>query len=306
MKPFLKWAGGKNQLLLELEKNFPNHIKKSRGKNKVYVEMFVGAGALFFYVAENYDFDEYILNDSNSKLINIYRVIKSDVEGLIKTLEKIKRSYLKLDESGQEEKFYEIRKEFNSNLKDKILEAAYFIFLNKTNFNGLYRENSKGEFNVPWGQTKKNPCIYDGETLRKISKFLNKKNSSGKSIVTIYNKDFSSMAKTLLKHLAGKSFVYLDPPYRPVTKSGFNSYTKSSFTDVEQIKLAEVCKRFHRRCADLLLSNSDPKVLDEQDNFFDDLYSAKYFHIQRVGATRMINSDSNNRGAITEILVKNY
>lgn len=303
LKPFIKWAGGKTQLLEILQENFPT--KKGDKKNKIirYIEPFIGGGALFFDIIKynrEYDFQEIIINDINFKLINVYRILRSNVEGLIKKLEFLKQEYLSLSSLEEKEKmFYRIRAEFNSNMKNRKNEAAYFIFLNKTCYNGLYRENSSGGFNVPFGQSK-NPSFYDEKSLREISKLLNMKNKSGKKIVKIYNQSYIYLEKYIKKN----TFVYMDPPYRPITKSGFTSYSKSGFNDNDQKQLAKFCEIINKKGGKFLLSNSDPKNYDPNDSFFDELYSD--FEIKRIFASRNINSNGSGRGKISEILVKNY
>ncbi|MBU5454837.1 DNA adenine methylase [Caproiciproducens sp. MSJ-32] len=295
IKPFLKWAGGKTQLLDEIVSDLPENIKDI----KRYVEPFVGAGSVFFYFLENDYFEEYIINDINSKLINLYEVIRDNPEKLIEEIKKLKNIYLNLEMEEREKLFYEIRNKFNSLDCNKLQLATYFIFLNKTCFNGLYRENSKGEFNVPFGKYK-NPSFFDEELLMNISKFLNMKNKNGEFKVKILNKNFYEVDE----YINNNTFVYFDPPYRPVTKGGFTSYNKSSFNDESQILLRDFYKEMSDRGAKIMLSNSDPKNLDENDNFFDDLYSE--FNIKRVYAKRNINSDASKRGKITELLITNY
>lgn len=295
IKPFLKWAGGKTQLLDEIVSDLPENIKDI----KRYVEPFVGAGSVFFYFLENDYFEEYIINDINSKLINLYEVIRDNPEKLIEEIKKLKNIYLNLEMEEREKLFYEIRNKFNSLDCNKLQLATYFIFLNKTCFNGLYRENSKGEFNVPFGKYK-NPSFFDEELLMNISKFLNMKNKNGEFRVKILNKNFYEVDE----YINNNTFVYFDPPYRPVTKGGFTSYNKSSFNDKSQILLRDFYKEMSDRGAKIMLSNSDPKNLDENDNFFDDLYSE--FNIKRVYAKRNINSDASKRGKITELLITNY
>lgn len=295
MKPFLKWAGGKTQLLEKINQELPNDINRySR-----YVEPFIGAGAVFFKFIKEDKFEEYIINDINEKLINLYIVIRDNLEEFIIEISKLKEEYLALDDVGKSELFYDIRDRFNRNEEGNVKLAVHFLFLNKTAFNGLYRENSKGEFNVPWGKYK-NPAFFDEGQLTEISRLLNLKNNEGKYRVKILNRKFEE----LYECINSKTLVYMDPPYRPVTKGGFNSYNKSSFNDEEQIKLAEFYKRIDKVGAKLMLSNSDPKNLDINDEFFDNLY--KGFNIQRVYAKRAINSNGNKRGEITELLITNY
>lgn len=295
LKPFLKWAGGKTQLLDFLSEFLPPKNKKSK-----YIEPFLGGGAFFFYVLENDYFDEYLVNDINPRLINLYLIIRDNPEELLNILKHLKSEYNKLDElDDRKPYYYDIRTKFNDENTSSIKSAAYFLFLNKTCFNGLYRENSKGEFNVPIGSYKK-VSIYDEELIRLISHYLNKHNNNGERIVRFYNEDYSNMER----FIDSDSFVYLDPPYRPVTEAGFTSYSKSGFNDNNQIELSKFYKEMSRRNAMLLLNNSDPKNLDKNDFFFDDLYNN--FDVLRVKAKRSINSKGNKRGHINELIIKNY
>jgi DNA adenine methylase len=168
-KPFVKWAGGKGQLISVISNKLPIELKQN--KIKKYIEPFVGGGAVLFYLLENYNFDEVVINDINEDLTNVYRIIKNDVKSLINELRKISDEYLPLNNDDRKEYYYEVRKKFNSNLLDEIKKAAYFIFLNRTCYNGLYRVNKKGEFNVPHGKYK-NPLILDEENLLNVSKVL--------------------------------------------------------------------------------------------------------------------------------------
>ena len=296
IKPFLKWAGGKTQLLPVIKEKLPSNIEMLTR----YVEPFVGAGAVFFSLAKENHFDEYIINDINEKLINLYRVIRDDVEALIFELTNIRAEYMALEDiEAKGEYFYARREEFNVTEILTTRMAALFIFLNKTCFNGLYRENASGGFNVPFNKSK-SPSMFEEEQLREISRLLNIRNAQGNSKVQILSLSFEELGEYIDDH----TFVYLDPPYRPVTKGGFNSYNKSSFNDGDQERLAQFYREMHSKGASLMLSNSDPKNLDERDEFFDELYNG--FNIMRVNANRMINSDGNARGSISEILVCNY
>lgn len=294
-KPFLKWAGGKTQLLDEITNSLPDDISNY----KRYVEPFVGAGAVFICFLENDMFDEYIINDINYKLINLYITIRDNLKGLIKEISALKEEFLSSDDEEREKMFYEIRDKFNQEDCESVKLAAYFVFLNKTCFNGLYRENSNGSFNVPFGKYK-NPSFFDEDLLAKISGLLNLKNENGDLKVRITNLTFGEMKE----YINSETFVYCDPPYRPVTAGGFTSYNKSSFNDEAQIQLADFYKYVDSKTAKIMLSNSDPKNLDENDNFFDDLYSS--FNIKRVYAKRAINSKASGRGKITELLITNY
>lgn len=289
-RPFLKWAGGKRQLLPIINKNLPKELKDN--KINKYIEPFVGGGAVLFDLISKYDFNEIIINDYNQDLMNLYRDIKKNVYELISKLEILSTNYLNLDSKERADYYYSIRKIYNETPEGTVEKSACLIFLNKTCFNGLYRVNSKNLFNVPHGRYK-NPMILDKENLLNVSTVLSK--------VNIMNGDFS-----IISHLVDdKTFVYFDPPYRPLNNtSSFTSYAKNGFDDNEQIRLANLFHKLNNKGSKLLLSNSDPKNVDENDMFFDNLYSN--YNILRVNAKRTINSNSKGRGTITELLIKNY
>ena len=299
-KPFLKWAGGKTQLINEIESRLPEDIKKTKKINK-YFEPFVGGGALFFYLVSNYCIKESFLYDVNKELILVYNTIKNNPKELIEELSGIREDFIPKDHDGRKEIFLDIRRKFNEAIpnfdyntysEEYILRSAYTIFMNKTCFNGLFRLNKKGEFNVPFGRYK-NPNFCDEDNIYAVSNVL--KNA------TITNASFLESEKLM----DDKSLVYLDPPYRPLTDSAsFTSYSEFDFNDDNQKELADFYKRISNKGAKAILSNSDPKNVDENDNFFDDLYAD--FQIDRVYAKRFINRDGNKRGPITEIMVKNY
>lgn len=291
--PFVKWAGGKSQLLNTLKENFPDGIG---AEIKKYVEPFVGGGALLFSLLNEYEFDEVYICDNNKELINAYEIIKNHHKELLWLLGEMQDKYIAF--SNLEEKqyyYYEQREKFNKNeLSDKnaIEKAALFIFLNKTCFNGLYRVNKKGKFNVPFGKHD-SPTICDTENIVKLSEILEK--------VTLYCGDY----REVLNFADSSTFVYIDPPYRPLsTTSGFTSYTEEQFSDKNQEELAEVFKKLSQNGAKVMLSNSDPHNTNPSDDFFDNLYRG--FDIMRVDAARMINSKGASRGKIKELLIKNY
>jgi DNA adenine methylase len=299
-KPFLKWAGGKRQLLNELEDNFPPHILETK-EIDLYIEPFVGGGALFFYLLSNYSVKKSIINDINPDLMLTYKVIKLFPEELIKELDKIQSEFLKLDTEKRKAYFYEkLREPYNKlrvnyKKKDKkswVEKAALLIAINKTCFNGLYRQNSKGEFNVPVGRYK-NPKILDEENIRSVSDLLQN--------TRILCGSYDSIKITYEK----KAFIYFDPPYRPLsTSSSFTKYSKGDFNDEDQKRLSQHYRKLDKKGFELLLSNSDPKNTNPKDSFFDDLY--KDFTILRIPAKRFINSKGNRRGEINELLIKNY
>lgn len=291
LKPFVKWVGGKSQLIEQIEKMLPTDGKKVLTK---YAEPMVGGGALFFSLLSKYDFEELYISDINAELINAYQAVKNDVDNLIAKLNEMQMLFLPMDENGRKYFYYTVRERFNSTTlteETAMEKAAQFIFLNKTCFNGLYRVNRKGQFNVPMGAYK-NPTICDEENLRNIHEALQN--------VTIVCGDYS-LSKSFIDQ---DTFVYLDPPYRPISEtSAFTSYNSDVFDDDEQIRLARFIDEINASGAKIVLSNSDPKNVNPDDTFFDELYKA--YQIKRVSATRMINSKSDSRGKINELLICN-
>ena len=292
-KPFIKWVGGKGQLLSEINKLYPVELGKNINK---YAEIFVGGGAVLFDILSKYKLDEVYISDKNLELINTYKSIRDDVGILIKLLKEMEEQYTSLNNENRKLYYYEKRREYNNlkiNIEENNIEkAVLFIFLNKTCFNGLYRVNKKGEFNVPIGTYKK-PKICDEENLKNVSMAL-------KNVKIIYA-DYRESESFIDE----KTFVYIDPPYRPLnTSSSFTSYTENDFSDKEQIELAEYIDLLNKKGAKIVLSNSDPKNNNIDDNFFDELY--KNYNINRVKATRMLNSNASLRGVINELLITNY
>lgn len=290
-KPFLKWAGGKGQLLNKFEELYPQALIE--GKIETYIEPFVGGGAVLFSILQNYEIKKAYINDINKELINCYRCIKADVGEVINQLNALEKEYL--SSADRTNYFYKVRDRYNEihlNGHYDFEKCADFIFLNKTCFNGLYRVNRYGKFNVPYGRYK-NPLICDQDNLRLCSRLLQK--------VEISFGSYEQVLEKADKH----TFVYFDPPYRPlIEKNSFVSYDKSGFDDNDQIKLADNYKKLNKKGCLLMLSNSDPKNTNKKDNFFDDIY--KDFEIERVFAKRMINCQASKRGDITEIVVMNY
>lgn len=291
LKPFVKWVGGKSQLVEQIEKMLPTAGEKVLTK---YAEPMVGGGALFFSILSKYDFEELYISDINAELINAYQAVKNDVDNLIAKLNEMQMLFLPMDENGRKYFYYTVRERFNSTTlteETATEKAAQFIFLNKTCFNGLYRVNRKGQFNVPMGAYK-NPTICDDENLRNIHDALQN--------VTIVCGDYS-LSKSFIDK---DTFVYLDPPYRPISEtSGFTAYNTDVFDDNEQIRLSKFIDEINLSGAKIVLSNSDPKNVNENDNFFDDLY--KNYKINRVEANRAINSKGDKRGKINELLICN-
>lgn len=292
-KPFLKWAGGKGQLLREIEKYYPFED----GKIKKYAEPFVGGGAVLFDILSKYDLDEVYISDINAELINTYCIIRDDIDNLIALLAALQNDFLPLDTDNRKVYYAQKRARFNDlkvNGKENINieKAALMIFLNKTCFNGLFRVNKKGLFNVPMGAYK-NPLICDENNLRAVSEKLQS--------VTIVCRDYRESADFIDQN----TFVYFDPPYRPITvTASFTAYTENLFNDEEQIELARFVDDLHKKGAKIVISNSDPKNVNTEDDFFDNIYSAH--KIKRVEATRMINCNSKARGKIKELLISNF
>lgn len=292
--PFLKWAGGKSQLLNKIDKHLPDKIKN--GGIKKYYEPFLGGGAVFFYLAQKYDIQSCYLSDVNKDLVLAYRTIQGYVAPLILMLQSIQDEYFALSSENQEKYFYEIRTKFNEsnnlvNLNEPdlnwIIRASQIIFLNRTCFNGLFRVNSRGLFNVPFGRYK-NPVICNDKNLHSVSRLL--KN------VVIHHGDFASFNS----EIGDDAFIYFDPPYRPLSaSSSFTSYAKSTFDDSEQIRLAKLYHTLNDRGALLMLSNSDT-----DDDFFVSNY--KGFNIHRAPARRNINSNALGRGEVSELIITNY
>ena len=296
-KPIIKWVGGKTQLLNTINDNLPQNISNFN----TYMEPFIGGAAVLFYIVPKLpNIKNVFINDLNYKLTNLYTVVKNKHLKLINQLKTIQEEYRKSEDTKMF--YYNTRDSFNiydMNMEPDadVLHAAEFIFLNKTCFNGLYRENSKGEFNVPWNKNV-NVCICDEENINAVHNFFIKYNVQ---ISTGTYNEFFKDKELYIKN----AFVYMDPPYRPITKSSaFTSYTKSGFNDDSQKDLKVWFDVLTSDCAYCMLSNSDPKNSDLNDTFFDDLYSD--YNIIRVNAKRSINSKGNGRGSITEILVKNY
>lgn len=290
-KPFVKWVGGKGQLLKQLEALLP--IDFSERANVTYIEPFVGGGAMLFHLLQNYsNIKSAIINDINPDLTTCYRVVRDNPKELISTLEDIQAQYYAFDTEEQRKEFFLMcREKFNSKQCNDIDNSVLFLFLNRTCFNGLYRVNKSGKFNVPFGRYK-TPTICDAATIYADSILLQK--------VEIMTGDFEQTASKI----DGETFVYLDPPYRPLSAtSNFNDYSKESFNDASQIRLKEFCDRLDRMGVTFMLSNSDGMQCDVQDTFFDELYVD--YRIDRVLASRSINSDASKRGKLTEIVVGN-
>jgi len=289
-KPFVKWVGGKTQLLEDIKKALPWDL--SQRENVTYVEPFVGGGAVLFWILQEYpNITRAVINDINAELICTYRVIRTDVEALIIELRRLQAEYLPLDEEERKDYFMVQRERFNEDENTDVETAALFIFLNRTCFNGLYRVNSKGKFNVPHGRYA-NPKICDEDTLRADSVLLQR--------VEILCGDFAQTGR----YAGNNVLYYFDPPYRPLTDTAaFTSYSKDGFDDAEQTRLRDFCDQIAANNSLFVASNSDPQNVNNEDEFFDRLY--RMFNIKRVSAARMINSKGDGRGAISEIMISN-
>ena len=270
--PFLKWVGGKRQLIPIIKKKLPKGLA-----NRPYYEPFIGGGALFFDLQPKFA----VINDYNEELINVYKVIKDNPEELIEDLKKHKNTA---------DYFYEIRaidrKPLFSKLSN-IERASRIIYLNKTCYNGLYRVNNAGEFNSPFGKYK-NPNIVNEPTIKAVSKYLKT------AKIQILNNDYEEV----LKDIPINSFVYLDPPYHPLSdSSNFTGYIQGGWSEEDQIRLRNVCNSLNQRGIKFLLSNSS-------SDFIKEIYAGYNIHI--VKAIRAINSDSTKRGQVNEFLISNY
>lgn len=288
-RPFIKWVGGKTQLLPEIRQRYPENITR-------YCEPFVGGGAVLFDVLQTFHPNEVLINDINPELINLYENIRDNCEPLIQLLEHFQTEYLETPEADRQNLYLGKRTTYNHYIEERnpehyLEKAALFIYLNKTCFNGLYRVNRRGLFNVPFNRAK-NPLICDVENIRECSLLLQN--------VQMHVGDYSYCRD----FIDANTFVYLDPPYRPLTESSsFTSYNENGFTDVQQIELGNFITEMAHRGALIVASNSDPHNANEQDEFFDNLYAD--FNIERVQAARMVNSNARRRGPINELLISN-
>lgn len=294
LKPILKWAGGKTQLLGEISHAYPDGFGDTIRR---YAEPFVGGGAVLFDILSKFALDEVYISDVNAELINMYLVVRDHAEELIDILTVYQNEYHALDNEGRKIYYYRKRDEFNDLIlrgesRTGIESAALFIFLNRTCFNGLYRANKNGLFNVPKGD-QANPLICNTENIRAVSAALTN--------IQIVCGDYSASKNFIDEH----TFVYLDPPYRPLKgRDSFISYTETEFDDSCQRALAGFIEEMDARGAYIILSNSDPKNVDPEDDFFENLYAD--YDVQRINAKRKINRNADHRGHITELLIKNY
>lgn len=295
-KPFIKWAGGKGQLLSQLASAMSKDLNE---EPFTYIEPFVGGGAMLFFMLQRFTkIRKVIINDINKNLTETYKSIKNNPEGLIYRLKHIEQQYLSIKDNENQRQFYlKMRRRFNEEQLSNIDKSALLIFLNHTCFNGLYRENSKGEFNVPFGRYA-NPTICDENVIYADSELLNNFD------VQILNGDYKATAKAIDDF--GLNFFYFDPPYRPLSAtSSFNTYVKEPFNDDSQRELSNFCRMISQKDNVLwMLSNSDCSAKNPKDTFFEDLYNG--FNIKRVFASRMVNANGSKRGKLTELLICNY
>jgi DNA adenine methylase len=298
-RPFLKWAGGKRRLLPQLAAHFPADLHA--GGITKYAEPFMGGGALFFHVASRFALEAIYLTDMNPELVVTYRTIQRAVEAVIERLVTLERRYLALPEAERKAFYYATRSTFNDARhgfdfatfsEAWLTRTCQLLFLNRTCYNGLFRVNRKGAFNVPFGRYR-NPTICHADRLRHAARLLQN--------ATIEHGDFTRCAS----FVDDQTLVYFDPPYRPISATAhFNSYAKQPFGDAEQLRLASFYRQLDARGARLMLSNSDPHNESADDDFFEDAYRG--FRIERIAARRAINSNPQRRGAITELLILNY
>lgn len=299
-RPFMKWVGGKGQLLQQFDAYFPSDLRNRQIKK--YCEPFLGGGALFFDLMQRFNIETAYLSDINKDLVLTYWVIQQKPEQLIDFLDQYQQQYDTTKQEDRNDLFLSVREHFNKqrfeiNYKrfsdNWIPRAAQVIFLNKTCFNGLFRLNSKGGFNVPYGKYP-NPTILDEQNIWAVSGVLQRAEIQIASYNNCYEK------------VDNQTFVYFDPPYRPITKtSSFVGYTGTSFSDTDQIKLANFFQQLdNEKGAKLMLSNSDPKNEDINDNFFEQIFEP--YNLYRVSANRAINCNGEKRGAIKELVITNY
>lgn len=286
-KPFIKWVGGKGQLIEQLEALLPADFEK--WENVTYIEPFVGGGAMLFYMLQTHpNITHAVINDINSDLTTCYRVVRDHPKELVESLAAKQAEYYSLPTEMARRAFYlGERQEFNTKNLDPIENTTLFFFLNRTCFNGLYRVNKSGLFNVPFGKYE-TPTICDANTIFADSEILQK--------VEIMTGDYQQT----LEKAKGNTLFYFDPPYRPLNAtSSFNDYTKEAFNDLAQKRLKEFCDQVEAAGYKFMLSNSDCK-----DGFFDDLYLQ--YQIKRVWASRSVNANPEKRGKLTELLIRNY
>ena len=291
-KPFIKWVGGKGQLISQLDDLLPLDFRQ--WEDVTYIEPFIGGGAMLFHLLSNYpNIKRAVINDINTDLTTCYEIVRDTPHALITALQSLQQEYDSLpSEKAREKLYYQMRELFNTKSLGKLENTVLFFFLNRTCFNGLYRVNKKGGFNVPFGKYE-SPTFFNEDVIYADSELLQN--------VEIMNGDFE---ETFSK-IQGKTLFYFDPPYRPLSNtSSFNSYSKEDFNDTAQIRLKQFCDRIHQAGAYFMLSNSDGRGKNVHDTFFDELYAA--YSIDRVWASRCVNANASKRGKLTEILVRSY
>lgn len=290
-KPFIKWVGGKGQLLQQLEAKLPANFDLLN--DVTYIEPFVGGGAMLFYMLQHHpNITSAIINDINSDLITCYEVVKTQPEVLIQSTEAIQAEYYALPNEDVRRDFYmQMREQFNTKNLNPVENTTLFFFLNRTCFNGLYRVNRKGLFNVPFGKYA-HPTICDPDTIMADSELLQH--------VTILHGDYQQT----LAHASERTLFYFDPPYRPLSNtSSFNDYSADAFDDAAQIRLKAFCDQVHAAGHQFMLSNADC-FSHNGDRFFEDLYAN--YDIQRVWASRNVNANASKRGKLQELLIRNF
>lgn len=295
-KPFLKWAGGKGQLLSQLGKALPSDLYNT---SFTYIEPFVGGGAMLFYMLQHFpNINRVVINDINPNLTGAYQIIKDDPKSLVNLLKSIEKHFFSiLDYEEQKIYYLEMRRRFNQESLTLLEKTAILIFLNHTCFNGLYRENGKGHFNVPFGSYV-NPTICNDELIYADSELLNQYN------VQILTGDYKQTGTEITTN--DLYFFYFDPPYRPLSNTScFTTYVKERFGDNEQKELADFCRKLSKNNNVLwMLSNSDCSAKNPEDMFFEDIYAGFYFN--RLSAVRSINANPSKRGKLTELLISNF
>lgn len=294
-KPFVKWVGGKSQLIEQLEALLPADFDS--WENVTYIEPFVGGGAMLFHMLQKYkNISTAVINDINPDLTTCYRTVRDNPDKLVNSLKEIQKEYYSIKSKDEKCQFFLLmREEFNKKNLGDIENTTLFFFLNRTCFNGLYRVNKSGLFNVPFGKYE-TPTICDPQTIYADSKLLQN--------VEIITGDYQET----LRYANGNSFFYFDPPYRPLSAtSNFNDYSKEVFNDIAQRRLKSFCDTIQNAGHMFMLSNSDCSSANPEDTFFEDLYLVEdYYNMSRVMASRNVNANGKKRGKITEIVVRNY
>lgn len=296
-RPFLKWVGGKTQILPSIDLNLPLELRCA--EISAYYEPFLGGGSVFFHIAQKYPTKYMVISDNNRDLIWAYETVKRHVELVIERLAAFQNDFWILDNEARSKMYYATRELFNAARHEdtddvgfRVERTAQLIFLNKTCFNGLYRVNSAGAFNVAFGRYDK-PPICDRDNLLACSRVLEK--------AEIRLCDFGEV----LQSVGAKCFIYLDPPYRPISMTAnFTSYSPTNFDAMEQQRLAKHCLELDQRESKLMISNSDPKNIDPEDQYFETTYP--HFRITTLSANRMVNCKTDKRGKISELLITNY